>query len=648
MTYTFKLARRLAVLRHLAMFSLLLLLAACSGDSTAPDTKPSTSPSDVASLQVIPRSVTIEASQRVQFRGQIQDTTGEMIATRVAWEATGGNIDSTGTFWSSNPGTYRIIARRRWDAPLDLDQPRHGSRKDIDAWRSQRHHPVSMDTSVVLVVPASPKLQRLAISPKPIRIKAGHKHHFKVTGYFSNDSAVAVGVTWSATGGAIDPSGDYTAGTAPGTFKVIAANTAGTLADTAGVTITALSNGSSGSKHGPNAPPSQQLASVVLTPALKTLLTGTNVQYQAYGRTNRGDSVSVTVGFSATGGTITSSGLFTAGSKTGTFKVIARDSVSSMADTAQLTVFAPTAPGASPMPPSNFPPPVATGPQLPAGTGIPFGPFNLLDGAQTSRSGGTSPFSMSMDPYTASNLVTRLNDARARGMRLMIAMTSGKHSNYRTDGVFDIAKWKAKMDSYNTPEIQRAIAAAVADGTIIGNEVMDEPQNTTRDNTWGPRGTMTKARVDGLCAYVKNMFPTLPVGVTHDHNAFEPQNSYQVCDYILSQYRWSKTKGNIAAFRDGGLALARRDRIAIAFSLNIIDGGEPGEPCAAGGGTRPGLCRMTPTEVRDWGLVLGPAGCALTMWHYDAGFMANPEYLRAFRDVGDLLARTPGKSCRRT
>jgi hypothetical protein len=633
MTYTFKLARRLAVSRHLAMLSLLVLLAACSGDSTAPDTKPVSTTSDLAPLQVSPRSITIEASQRVQFRGQIQDSTGAPIATRVTWEATGGTIDSTGTFWSSDPGTYRIIARRRWDSPVDISQPRHPSRKDIDAWRAGRHRPGSTDTSIVQVVPFSPKLKRLAISPKPITIKAGSKHSFNVTGYVSNDSTVPVGVAWTATGGNIDPAGGYTAGTAAGKFWVIASNTTGTLADTAAVTIAF-----SGSRQGR----SLQLASVVLTPAQKTLATGTNLQYQVYGRTKGGDSVAVAVAFSATGGTITSGGLFTAGSKAGTFKVIARDSVTSLADTAQLTVTVPTAPS------SSTPPPTTTTPTTGVAGGIPFGPFNLLDAIQTSSYGSTGPFTMSMDPYTATNIVTRINDARARGMRLMIAMTSGKHANYRTDGVFDITKWQAKMDTYNTPEIKRAIAAGVADGTIIGNEVMDEPQNTTPDNTWGPAGTMTKARVDGLCAYVKNMFPTLPAGVTHDHNAFEPQNSYYVCDYILSQYRWSKTKGDIAAFRDGGLALAARDHIGIAFSLNIIDGGQPSDPCPAGAGTRLGLCRMTPTEIRNWGMALGQAGCALTMWHYDASFMANSDYVRTFRDIRDKLAGTPGKACRRS
>ncbi len=65
--------------------------------------------------------------------------------------------------------------------------------------------------------------------------------------------------------------------------------------------------------------------------------------------------------------------------------------------------------------------------------------------------------------------------ARQNHKRLVLAMTGGSHWNYLTNDVFDLAKWQAKMETYNTPAIKAAVAAAVADGTIIGNSVMDEP-----------------------------------------------------------------------------------------------------------------------------------------------------------------------------
>jgi hypothetical protein len=160
---------------------------------------------------------------------------------------------------------------------------------------------------------------------------------------------------------------------------------------------------------------------------------------------------------------------------------------------------------------------------------------------------------------------------------------------------------------------------------------------------------MTKARVDTLCGYVKSMFPGMPVGVFHDYSK-ETSKSYQVCDFMVSQYRASK--GTVTNYRDAALAMAQRDGHAMAFSLNIMDGGYVIAGCpipqTGGPGTYGTNCRMTPDQVRDWGIILGEAGCALVMWRYDSAVMADPVYQVAFRAIADRLATLPSKSCTRS
>jgi hypothetical protein len=134
--------------------------------------------------------------------------------------------------------------------------------------------------------------------------------------------------------------------------------------------------------------------------------------------------------------------------------------------------------------------------------------------------------------------------------------------------------------------------------------------------------------------------------VVHDHRLLDPSKNYQHCDFILSQYRLSK--GEIREFRDAGLAFARRSGISIAFSLNILHGGVPGTDCEKWGDDPHGkLCPMTPDQVREWGTLLGSAGCALNMWRYERAYFDKPEVQRALQQVGESLARLPGKSCRR-
>ena len=196
---------------------------------------------------------------------------------------------------------------------------------------------------------------------------------------------------------------------------------------------------------------------------------------------------------------------------------------------------------------------------------------------------------------------------------------------------------------------------------LIGNSVMDEPFNDggpgNEGNSWGPAGTMTKARVDSLCGYAKAMFPTLAQGVFHDYS-LAADSSYRVCDFLTSQYRTSK--GTLAAYRDGALALCRRDRHACSFSVNILDGGipvrrAPGQTdytagdcpltTTGGRGTYFPNCRMTAAQVRDAARTLGVAGCFLTAWRYDSAFMASPANQQALRDVFTTLATRPTAAC---
>jgi hypothetical protein len=599
MTYTFKLSRRLAASRDLVVVATLGLLTACSGDATAPEVAQPGTIATSQSLQVIPHAVTIETGQRVQFRGQSRGSRGDLVRHPVAWGATGGSIEPDGTFSSSMTGTFKIIGRGR-------------------GWRST-------DTSVVTVVSPASNLTRIEVKPHAVTLAAGASTTFKAAGYRPNGSKAPVGVIWSAEGGSIDAGGGYTADSVAGRFPVVALQNSGSLTDTAWVTVTAPEK----IDTTPAEPPAPVLTSLVLLPGSASLQVGTSRKFTAYGRNSAGDSVAVTVAFTATGGTISSAGQFTAGQQTGTFRVVA--AAEGLADTSAVTLTASTTSTPSTAEPGS------TGEM-----GVPMGVWGLLG---TDVSGG--PYTMSLDSYTGSSILSRLADARSKGYRVLMQMTGGSHSNYITDGYFDLAKWKARMDAFNTREIRAAVAQGVADGTIIGNSVMDEPQSTTDGKAWGPPGYMTKAKVDQLCAYVKAIFPTLPTGVVHDHRVFEPEKNYAVCDFVVSQYRLSK--GTVEDFRDGGLAFAKRSGISIAFSLNVLHGGTAGTTCPKYGDDPSGtLCPMSPDQVRRFGLTLGPVGCSLAMWRYEQAYYDDADIRAALKTVGDSLARVPRTACVRT
>jgi hypothetical protein len=601
MTYTFKLSRRLAVSRRYAMLAAAAVLVGCDSETTAPE--PDLHPaSALGRVQVVPSRVTAETNQLIHFRAVRQSPRGERHELPLTWHASGGSIDVSGIFKAAEPGIYKVIGKGR------------GRQKP--------------DTSIVVVVPPQPNIVAVSVSPDTTTLGPGGSASFVVVGVLSDGTTVAVGADWRATGGAVDAAGVYTAGTTAGSYQVIAANTDGTLADTATVTITAP----------PPPPPAPTIDQVILSPGALSLGTGTTARLAAYGRNSLGDSVVVEVTYSATGGSISSDGLYTAGQTGGSFRVIA--SAGSLADTTPVTLTAPPPP---PSPPGGI------------RQGIPFGASQLWSSLGEPV---TDAFTQSgEDATTASLIIDRINAARTRKVKLLLAMTGGSHLQYMSviNGVnrFDFAKWRAKMDTYNTPAIRQAVADGIRDGTILGNAVMDEPHvdgTGTDGNTWGPAGTMTKVRVDSLCAYVRDMFPTLPVGPVHQHQLFEPTKSYRACDFLVDQY--VNRLGTPESFRDGALAMARRDGMMIFFGVNLINGGIQDKDgtwdCKDQGGikgqTAPN-CQMTPTQIEAWARVLGPAGCAFRMWRWDDTRLAT--YGPAFRNIAADFATRSAPGCGR-
>jgi hypothetical protein len=291
---------------------------------------------------------------------------------------------------------------------------------------------------------------------------------------------------------------------------------------------------------------------------------------------------------------------------------------------------------------------------LAATKGVPFGPYNIMNG-YTTYAWGPAPFTVSLNGNTGpGGVIPQIQAARAKGQKLMLSLTDGPRRLQITNGKFDMVKWKLRMDGYNTAAIRAEVAKGITDGTIIGNATINEPKNAE----WG--GVVNKLVLDQMCGYVRKIFPTLPSGPITVH-WWRSTETYRTCDFIVDQYSYDQPplgwgtpggKGNAAAWRDAALAQARKEGITIAFSMNVLDGGPMGSTCplttTGGPGTYAGHCKMTPTQVRDFGRTLGPSGCAMFMWMYDQTFMSKATNIQAFKDVAATLAVSPGRSCRRT
>ena len=249
----------------------------------------------LTAVSVSPASVTVAPAGTWQFTVSGTWTNGGTGVPKVSWAATGGTISSNGLFTAgSATGTFRVVAVEQGGTLAD--------------------------TSSVTVTQAAPTLTGLAVSPKSTSLQTAGSRQFSVSGTWSDGGSGVPAVAWAATGGTITNGGLYVAGTTAGTYRVIAAQSGGGLADTAVVTVSAPAT----------------LVSVAIQPDSGVVMTGTSQQFSAVGTYSTGGTGSVTPSWSATGGTITTAGLYTAGASAGNFRVIAASG--GLADTAGVRV----------------------------------------------------------------------------------------------------------------------------------------------------------------------------------------------------------------------------------------------------------------------------------------------------------------------
>ncbi|MGH7525300.1 MAG: hypothetical protein ACREMX_01195, partial [Gemmatimonadales bacterium] len=555
-------------------------------------------------VRVFPSAVTIETNQPIRFRGEGETSTGKIVAAPVAWEATGGVIHSDGTFSSTAVGSFKVVGGHRWQRPGGRDKKK-SDRDQHDRKKPQRDYDwARSDTSIVFVVPPQRDLQRIVIAPDTVTLTAGDLHSFTATGYLKNGSATTIAVQWAATGGAIDASGAYTAGQIPGSFRVVARNTAGNVADTASVAVAASTstptpgptpNPDQGPVPAPvpdpaSPPPSEPtLVKVVLKPSSASLVPGATKTFAAYGRNSAGDSVAVNVTFSATGGSVTASGLYTAGKSTGTYRVVA--AASGLADTSVVTL-APPIPAPLPPPPPPAPPP---------GKGLAFGPFHL-----PSDSMGRPGVSYNAAVYTVSPAFLRrhLDMARSRGGRLLLAVprSRSKDGAGRISGRAvgeELSRWKSAVDL--NPYIQ--------DGTVAGIYVTDEPNCAS---CWGGT-TANQTQVDSMAMFSKRLWPRAVTYARVAPSWFKTTPKY--LDAAWAQYDGPYRDGPPEQYRDQNLAAAAARGMKVVIWINTLDGGcgktsacMPGVPGVDIWGTFPNAAsvrrwQMSAAEVLHYGKI---------------------------------------------
>lgn len=192
------------------LLGLTMLLASCSAGEPEAGLAPAP-PSPVVQLVVSPATATISSDEVKLFTAGAVHADGGNSVPSVVWSATGGSISSSGAYTPGPTGGTFVVTATLSGSTLT-------------------------GTASVTIVPVVSPIVSLSVSPGDVTLPAGDTQVFTVSATRQDGSTLVPSVAWSATGGSIT-GGLYSAGGAPGEYKIVATLQGGVLADTATVTL---------------------------------------------------------------------------------------------------------------------------------------------------------------------------------------------------------------------------------------------------------------------------------------------------------------------------------------------------------------------------------------------------------------------------
>jgi hypothetical protein len=297
--------------------------------------------------------------------------------------------------------------------------------------------------------------------------------------------------------------------------------------------------------------------------------------------------------------------------------------------------------GTVPPPDSTAPPPPDSTPTPPSAppvhVGIPFGP--TLYSQHDSRLLLVPPSSLNpsftalkIDAYKH-NLMAALESARRANGRVLVSF-SGGNGEYTDSNGFNLELWKRKVDEFREFDL----STYIADGTLIGHYIMDEPSDR---RNWNGH-LVALADIDEMARYSKEIWPDLPT-IIRGWPWYLKGYPYQYLDAAWAAYH--VRFGSIDEFVASNVRDAKESGLSLVMGLNVLaGGGEEGLP-----GYHRDKFAMTASQVRSWGgaLLDQPYVCAFFMFRYHPDYFKRADIEEAVAELSQKARLLENRTCRR-
>ncbi len=281
-----------------------------------------------------------------------------------------------------------------------------------------------------------------------------------------------------------------------------------------------------------------------------------------------------------------------------------------------------------------------------AGGGVPFG-ASKLPSALFGK-----PFTETKLEVSPDSILSELTQARAGGMRVFIILVGPQHHYQNSNGSFNLAMWKARVDRFRGIDL----SGFVKDGTIIGHQLVSESKARSQfGETVIPNDVL-----DEMARCSKEIWPTMATMLRTDPTDLEEhaagykagRPSWKWTHLDAASARYLARKGSADKFATDQQASADRQKLALVVGLNVFSGGDGSSGIRS---PADGKWAMSADELRRYGstLLSRTKPCAFEMWRYETPksefetfkYFRRPEIMAAMEELAALAARTPTRPC---
>lgn len=230
------------------------------------------------------------------------------------------------------------------------------------------------------------------------------------------------------------------------------------------------------------------------------------------------------------------------------------------------------------------------------------------------------------------SLMAELQAARRANTRIIVSFTGNEHAYRDSDG-FSFTKWKQRVDRFRGLDIE----SYIADGTLMGHLIMDEPNDA---NNWNGK-RVPLSDIEAMAKYSKDIWPNLTT-IIRAWPWFLKGYSYKHLDATWIQYH--ERLGDIDSFLSTNLREAKALGLAVVGGLNVLNGGgkDSGMPSF-----RANSKAMNASQLRSWGgKFLNQEVCLFLLWKYRPDYFSRSDIKAAMEELSAQARRRPKTSCR--